>query len=173
MTLFDRFKKVKAFVFDVDGVLTDGRVLVMENGEQLRTFHTKDGYALQLAVKHQYPVLIITGGKSLGVKSRMEALGIRDVYMDVSDKENILATWMKQYGLDWEDVLFMGDDVPDLTVMKKVGMPVCPSDAIEDVKHVCAYISPRCGGVGAVRDVIERVMRLKDQWNQDPTLKST
>lgn len=162
--IFDRFKRVKAFVFDVDGVLSDGNVLVTEAGEQLRSFNIKDGYAMQLAVKKGYPIAIITGGKSLGVRKRMEALGIGDVFMGVDDKSTVLQDWLSAKGLAAADVLYMGDDIPDLANMNAVGLPTCPADAVEEIKAVAAYISFRNGGVGAVRDVIEKVMKLHATW---------
>jgi 3-deoxy-D-manno-octulosonate 8-phosphate phosphatase (KDO 8-P phosphatase) len=172
MTVFERFKKVKAFAFDVDGVFTTGDILVSENGDQLRTFNVKDGYALQLAVKSGYPVLIVSGGKSKGVKLRLEALGVEDVFINESHKEAVLVKWVKKNQLDLNDILFMGDDVPDIAVMKVVGFPVCPADAIEDIKSICHYISPKSGGKGAVRDVIEKVMRLQGTWDSNPSVKS-
>lgn len=172
MTVFERFKKVKAFAFDVDGVFTNGDVLINERGEQLRTFNIKDGYALQLAVKSGYPVLIVSGGNSQGVKLRFEGLGVKDVFMNEANKESVLNKWIKKNELNLEDVLFMGDDVPDLAVMKTIGFPVCPIDAIEDIKAICHYISPKVGGNGAVRDVIEKVMRLQDTWTSNSSIKS-
>lgn len=172
MLLFDRLKGIRAFVFDVDGVLTNGQVLVTESGEQLRSFNIKDGYALQLAVKCSYPVAIITGARSEGVRLRMEGLGIRSVYLNASDKSAILASWMQENNLSREDLLVMGDDVPDLPLMEGVGLAACPDDAIEDIKHRAHYISPFKGGHGAVRDVIEKVMRLQGTWESNPEIKS-
>lgn len=173
MTIFERFKKVKAFAFDVDGVFTNGNVLVSENGDQLRTFNVKDGYALQLAIKLGYPVLIVSGGNSLGVSLRFKGLGVKDIYMQQADKTIVLNTWLEKYSLNSDDVLFMGDDTPDIAVMKSVGFPVCPADAIEDIKSLALYISPRKGGEGAVRDVLEKVLRLHEKWSSDITIKST
>lgn len=162
--IFDQFKRVKAFVFDVDGVLSDGNVLVTEQGEQLRSFNIKDGYAIQLAVKKGYPIAIITGGKSSGVQKRMEALGVEDVFMGVDEKEEVFNGWLSTKGLVAADVLYMGDDIPDLANMNVVGLPTCPADAMEEIKAVAAYISFRNGGAGAVRDVIEKVMKLQGTW---------
>lgn len=172
MTVFERFKKVKAFAFDVDGVFTNGDILISENGDQLRTFNIKDGYALQLAVKSGYPILIVSGGKSKGVKLRLEALGVKDVFINEANKEVVLDKWIKKNHLQLTDILYMGDDVPDLAVMRIVGFPVCPADAIEDIKSICHYISPQPGGKGAVRDVIEKVMRLQDTWETGSSIKS-
>lgn len=170
--LFDQFKRVKAFVFDIDGVLTDGTVQVTEQGEQLRTFHIRDGYALQLAVKRAYPVAVITGGTSRGVELRMNALGIRHVFSGVSDKLSVLNKWLQEQGLATGDTLYMGDDIPDLLCMHTAGIPVCPADAAEEVKATAVYISPREGGKGAARDVIEKVLKLQGKWDADTTVKS-
>src|SRR5690606_20051328 len=172
MTIFEKFKKIKAFVFDVDGVLTNGEVLVTESGEQLRSFYIKDGYALQLAVKQGYPIAVITGGNSKGVNIRLTGLGIKDVFMHVSDKVSVLNRWVEEQGLNSEEVLYMGDDVPDLELMKGACFPACPADAIEDIKAIAEYISPSVGGRGAVRDVIEKVMRLQNTWSKDTNIKS-
>jgi len=163
--LFDNFKQVKAFVFDVDGVLTNGVVLVTEEGEHLRSFNMKDGYAMQLAVKRGYSIAIITGGKSLGVKKRMERLGIDDAFIGVDDKRSVLNDWLAHKGLKPSDVLYMGDDIPDLENMLVAGMPTCPADAVEEIKTAAAYISPFVGGAGAVRDVIEKVLKLQGRWS--------
>lgn len=170
--MFSKFKNVKAFVFDVDGVLSNGDVLVTESGDQLRTFSTRDGYALQLAVKRGYPIAIITGGKSKGIRARMNGLGIVDVFIGVGDKELVLNDWLEAKGLFSEDVLYMGDDIPDLEVMKQVGFAACPYDAVEEIKGLCHYISPVAGGKGAVRDVMEKVMKLQGTWMEDVSVKS-
>ena len=172
MLLFERLKGIRAFVFDVDGVLTNGQVLVTESGEQLRSFNIKDGYALQLAVKRNYPLAIITGSRSEGVRLRMEGLGIRSVYLNATDKAGILAEWMLENNLRREELLVMGDDVPDLPIMEGVGLAACPDDAIEDIKQCAHYISALKGGQGAVRDVIEKVMRLQGTWDSNAEIKS-
>jgi len=172
MEILEKFKKIKAFIFDVDGVLTNGEILVTENGEQLRTFYIKDGYALQLAVKQNYPIAVITGGKSQGVKLRLQGLGINDVFINISDKISTLNNWIQKQGLTNDEVLFMGDDIPDLAAMQSVGFAVCPADATEDIKAISLYISPYNGGRGAVRDVLEKALRLQNKWNQDTTVKS-
>jgi len=170
--LFEKLKTVKAFAFDVDGVLTKGEVLVTEEGQQLRIFNIRDGYALQLAVKRGYPVVAITGAKSAGVRLRMEGLGIKDVYLGVDDKIGVFNTWLEKQGLEAADVLYMGDDIPDLAVMQHVGVAACPQDAIEEVKAIGHYISPKRGGDGAVRDVIEKVLKLQHTWKDDTSIKS-
>ncbi|WP_028298502.1 KdsC family phosphatase [Olivibacter sitiensis] len=170
--MFSKFKQVKAFVFDVDGVLTNGDILVTEGGDQLRIFSTRDGYALQLAIKRRYPIAIITGGKSKGVKARLNGLGIEDVFIGVGDKELVLNDWLESKRLTMEDVLYMGDDIPDMEVMKQVGLATSPCDAVEEIKGLCQYISPVAGGRGAVRDVVEKVMKLQGTWTEDSSVKS-
>jgi len=164
--LFEQLRRVKAFVFDVDGVLTDGRLLVTEQGEQLRTFNIKDGYALQLAVKRGYPVAVITGGGSMGVRKRLEGLGVTEVFLDVKNKASVLREWASAKSLFLEEVLYMGDDLPDLENMKLAGIPVCPADAVEEIKALAAYVSVKEGGAGAVRDVIEKVMKIQNTWHE-------
>src|SRR5690606_25013293 len=170
--LFERFKAVKGFVFDVDGVLTDGSVMVTEAGKQLRSFYIKDGYAIQLAVKKGYPVAIISGGRSAGVESRMRGLGVEHIYLNIRDKAKVFREWLGLVELDATEVLYMGDDIPDLDNMRRSGLAACPADAVEEIKAVAAYISARNGGKGAVRDVIEKVMKLQDTWNEDEFLPS-
>src|SRR5690606_33817789 len=143
---FDKFKRVKAFVFDVDGVLSDGNILVTEQGDQLRSFHIKDGYAMQLAIKKGYPMAVITGGRSAGVKKRMEGLGITDVFLSVNDKSAVLDEWLSYRGLTAADMLYMGDDIPDLDTMRSVGLPACPADAVEEIKAIATYVSFCKGG---------------------------
>ncbi len=157
--------KVKAFVFDVDGVLTDARLLISESGELLRTMNAKDGYALKTALNQGYDVCIITGGKNQGVKTRLQGLGVTDVYMDAHDKMVELQEYLSKNNLKPEEVLYMGDDMPDVPVLEYVGLATCPQDAIPEVKAVCDYISHRTGGDACVRDVIEQVLKVHGKWN--------
>lgn len=172
MASFRGFKEIDAFVFDVDGVFTNGDVLVTESGEQLRSFNTKDGYALQLAVKLGYHILIVSGGMSNGVIHRFTSLGVQDIFIGVDDKLAVFKKWITEKKLNKESVLFMGDDISDISVMREVGLPTCPLDAVEEVKDICDYISNYPGGRGAVRDVIEKVMRLQGKWNPTSLIKS-
>ena len=164
----EKIKHIKAFIFDVDGVLTDGIVHVTETGEQLRQFNIKDGYSLQLAVKRGYKIAVITGGRSAGVKLRLQGLGISNIFMEVDSKIGVYNQFLNDHQLSAEEVLYMGDDVPDLQVMQLAGLPVCPADAVEEIKAVSVYISPKAGGKGCVRDVIEKVLKIQNQWN-DPS----
>lgn len=162
--ILKKFKAVQAFVLDVDGVLTNGQVLVTESGQQLRQFDIKDGYAVKLAVDLGYPIAVITGGNCPGVVKRLNGLGIHEVFTGIHDKERVLVDWLKQKQIDPDQVLYMGDDMPDLPCLRKVGLPTCPNDATEEVKQAASYISPREGGHGAIRDVIEKVLKLQGKW---------
>ncbi|GAA4788862.1 HAD-IIIA family hydrolase [Olivibacter ginsenosidimutans] len=170
--LLEKLKAVKAFAFDVDGVLTNGTVMVTEEGHQLRTFNIKDGYAIQLAIKKGYPMIVLTGGKSQGVQRRMEGLGVKAVHLGVQDKLSVFNRWLENLGITAKEVLYMGDDIPDLAIMQRVGMPVCPADAVEEIKAIAAYISPKKGGDGAVRDVLEKVLKLQQVWDNDTSVRS-
>ena len=164
MNVLALFKKITTFIFDIDGVLTDGTVLVLENGLQARKMNVKDGFALQMAAKNGYRVLIISGSQSNPVKERLEKLGITDVHMSVLDKRKFTEEYMNKNKLTPKEVLFMGDDIPDLPVMSLIGLPCCPSDAVIEVKESVKYISPMSGGNACVRDVIEKVLKLNDHW---------
>lgn len=164
MNVLELFKKITTFVFDVDGVLTDGTVLVLDNGLQARRMNIKDGFALQMAIKNGYRVRIISGGNSPQVVDRLEKLGVKDISMSVLDKKAFLEEYMKANKLKKEEVLYMGDDLPDLPAMKSIGLPCCPADAVAEIKEVASYISHLNGGAACVRDVIEKVLRLNDHW---------
>ena len=162
----DQLKDVKAFVFDVDGVLTDNRILVNEEGELLRSFHVRDGQGIKFAIASGYPIGIITGGRSKGVVKRLTGLGIQFVYSGAADKQPYFQEFLKIHGLLASDVLYIGDDIPDLQIMRQVGLAVCPSDAVSEVLAVADYISPLRGGDGLVRDVIEKVMKVQGKWTE-------
>jgi 3-deoxy-D-manno-octulosonate 8-phosphate phosphatase (KDO 8-P phosphatase) len=172
MNLLASFKPVKLFVLDVDGVLTDGSLLVLNDGQMARRMNIKDGYALQLAIKKGYLVLVISGGNSEAVKLRLEKLGIADVHMNVTNKKEVLASFVSRHHLLWEEVLYMGDDIPDYHTMQMAGIACCPVDAVAEIKTISHYISPLKGGEGCVRDVIEKVLKLNDHWNFDETIAS-
>jgi len=165
MNVLELLKPVTTFVFDVDGVLTDGTLFLFPGGEMVRRMNIKDGYALQLAVKKGYRVVIISGGYSELVKERLERLGISDVFMKVTDKRKVLADYLSQHNITWPQVIFMGDDIPDAEVMQQPGIVACcPSDAATEIKQISHYISPLSGGMGCARDVIEKVMKLRGHW---------
>lgn len=158
------FNQITTFIFDVDGVLTDGSVFVTETGEQCRTFNTKDGYAIQLAVKCGYNVCVITGGKSEGVRHRLNSLGVTDIYLGAHTKIDLFKAYITDKAIDAAGILYMGDDIPDIGVMQQVALPTCPADAAEEVKAAAKYISPVLGGRGCVRDVIEKVLKIQGKW---------
>jgi 3-deoxy-D-manno-octulosonate 8-phosphate phosphatase (KDO 8-P phosphatase) len=170
--LLHYFKSIKTFVFDVDGVLTDGTILLLDDGQQARKMNIKDGYALQLAVRRGYRVLILSGADSPAVRARLEKLGIRDLLTKVENKRQALADYMDRHGLEPSAVLFMGDDMPDYESIGFAGLGCAPCDAADEIKHVARYISPFKGGEGCVRDVIEKVLRLNDHWTSDPSISS-
>jgi 3-deoxy-D-manno-octulosonate 8-phosphate phosphatase (KDO 8-P phosphatase) len=159
--------RVKAFAFDVDGVFTNGAVMLHPGGEFIRMMNIKDGFAVQHAVKMGYPIAIITGGYSKMVKKRFLALGVRDIYMKSANKNIAFESFLKKYKLIAADVLYMGDDLPDYEVMKKSGFPACPADAAEEIRKLSLYTSHKNGGEGCVRDVMEQVMRLQGKWMND------
>lgn len=172
MTLLDRLKKITTFVFDVDGVLTDGTVYVFPDKEFIRSMHTRDGFALQLAVKKGYRIVIISGGNAVPVEQRLQGLGIRDVFMSIKNKENCLQTFLLEHQIPPDEILFMGDDIPDYDVMKIVGIAAAPADAVAEIKSISHYISTFTGGKGCVRDVIEKVMKLRGDWDVNTSLAS-
>lgn len=164
MNILAAFNPIKLFVFDVDGVLTDGSLLLLSNGEQVRRMNIKDGYALQLAIKEGYDIVVISGASNDAVVQRLNKLGIANVEMGVADKWAVLQKYLQQFNLQPGQVLYMGDDIPDYDVMQKVGLPCCPADAVAEIKSIAAYISPINGGEGCVRDVIEKVLKLHGRW---------
>lgn len=155
---------IDTFIFDVDGVLTDGSIQVSTEGELLRTMNIKDGYALKTANLAGFNVCIISGGKNEGVRKRLRDLGITNIFLGAQDKVEILEEFFDIYSIDPVNVLYMGDDIPDLYPMKKVGMPCCPQDAAAEIKEISRYVSHRKGGKGCVRDVIEQVLKVQGKW---------
>lgn len=156
--------KIKAFVFDVDGVLSCDVIPLHPNGDPMRTVNIKDGYALQLAVKRGYEVAIITGGYTDSVQLRFSRLGIKHIYMKSAVKLADFAHFMDKTNLSPEEVIYVGDDIPDYEVMQQVGLPVAPADAVPEIKAIAKYISARNGGHGVARDVIEQTMKAQGQW---------
>ncbi len=160
----NKLKDITTFIFDVDGVLTDGSVSVAENGEQTRSFNIKDGYALQLAVKCGYNVCAVSGSRSKSALYRLNSLGVKDVYMGIHTKIEKVKIYLEERSIIFSNVLYMGDDIPELEVMKIVGLPVCPADAVEEIKAVSMYVSPLAGGKGCARDIIEKVLKVQGKW---------
>ena len=172
MNMLQHFTTIKAFVFDVDGVLTDGSLIILPNNVMARTMNVKDGYALQLAIKKGFKVAIISGGNSIEVVERLNLLGVEDVYMKVLNKVEAFENFTHKYQLNKNDVLFMGDDIPDIDVMQQVGLPCCPADAVDEIKAISKYISPFNGGKGCARDVIEKTMKLTNSWQHNHSVSS-
>jgi 3-deoxy-D-manno-octulosonate 8-phosphate phosphatase (KDO 8-P phosphatase) len=172
MTINDQLTNITTFILDVDGVLTDGTILVLENGLQARRMSIRDGYALQLAVKKGYRVLVISGAGASPVVDRLNKLGIYDIHMGAADKLSIVRHYMAKHQLMREQLLFMGDDMPDLEVMQAVGLAACPADAADEIKQISSYISPVKGGEGCVRDILEKVMKLKGDWTHVQEVRS-
>lgn len=160
-------KDVKAIIFDVDGVLSCETITMSSDGEPLRTANIKDGYAIQLAQKLGLRIAIMTGGKTEAVRIRYEALGLEDIYMSCAIKVNTYNDFVNKYGYDHNEVIYVGDDIPDLEVMRLVGCPCCPKDACPEIKEISIYVSDKEGGKGCGRDIIEQVLRAKDMWMKD------
>ena len=157
-------KDITTFIFDVDGVFTDGSLLVTSEGELLRKMNVKDGYALKVALKKGYNVCIITGGTNEGVRIRLKALGVTDIYMGAHYKMDALEEYIGINHIEPENILYMGDDIPDIPPMKVVALATCPQNAVAEVKSVSQYISHINGGNGCVRDVIEQVLKVRGDW---------
>jgi 3-deoxy-D-manno-octulosonate 8-phosphate phosphatase (KDO 8-P phosphatase) len=162
---------IKAFAFDVDGVFTDGQVYLFPGDEFVRAVNIKDGYAVQHCIKMGYPVCIISGGKSDEVVRRFEKLGVTDIYMASANKLESYEDFRVKYGLEHREILYMGDDLPDFEIMEKVGIPACPQDAAIEIKERAIYVSDKPGGRGCVRDVIEQVLRLHNNWLSKETFE--
>lgn len=160
-------KNITTFVFDVDGVFTDGTLLITSEGDMLRKMSVKDGYALKTALQKGYHVCIITGGTNEGVKKRLMGLGVKDIYLGAHLKEIPLNEYLENNKISPKNVLYMGDDMPDIPPMKLVALPCCPQDAIPEVKKVSKYISHRNGGDACVRDVIEQVLKVRGDWHSN------
>ena len=155
---------ITTFILDVDGVLTDGTIHITPTGEMLRNMHIRDGYAMKAAVENGYTVCIISGGSNEGVRVRLRNLGITDIHLGVPNKVETFNEFIELYNIKPEQVLYMGDDIPDFHVMQLVGLPTCPQDAVPEIKKISKYISHVEGGKGAVRDVIEQVMKVQGKW---------
>ena len=167
MNILEQFKDIKTFVFDMDGVLTDGTLLIYSGTEWLRKMHIRDGHALKEASEKGYRIIIISGSSSVPVKKRLHLLGVKDVYMSEPDKKERLEKYIKKHSLNPQEILYMGDDVPDVTCMQMVGLPCMPNDGAHELKGISKYISPYKGGEGCVRDVIEKVMKLNNKWSAE------
>lgn len=168
----EHFQHITTFVLDVDGVLTDGNLWLLPGGIQARKMNIRDGYALQLAIKKGYRIYILSGAVSEESRDRLMRLGITDIQMGIKDKTGALSAYMLQHSLTPASILYMGDDLPDLSAMRLVGTPCCPADAAAEIKQCSVYISPFNGGAGCVRDVVEKVLKLRNDWGEDVTVAS-
>lgn len=164
MNYKEKLHVIKSFIFDFDGVLSDGGVWGLPNGEFIRRTDVKDGYAIQYAVKKGYSIAVISGSSGESLEARMKTLGVQDVFLSCASKIETYERYLKQQGLKDEEVLYVGDDIPDYEVMKRVGVAVCPADAAKEIRNVSDYISPFPGGKGCVRDIVEQVLRLQGMW---------
>ncbi|MFM2266048.1 MAG: hypothetical protein RLZ77_1468 [Bacteroidota bacterium] len=166
MSYKETMNHIDTFIFDVDGVLTDGTVHISPSGEMLRSMHIRDGFALKAALESGYKVCIISGGSNEGVRIRLRNLGITDIHLGVPDKVQTFKEYCMDYQVDHKKVAYMGDDIPDFHVMQLVGLASCPQDASPEIKEISSYISHKNGGKGAVRDLIEQVMRVQGKWHE-------
>ena len=166
-----KLKDIKAIVLDVDGVLTNGGLIIYPDGKFLRQMNAKDGYAIKLAIKHGYIIGVITGGREQNIKIRLEHLGVKEVFLGAHNKLPILKKFLKKHNLKKENTIYMGDDIPDIEALNHVGLSCCPNDAAVDIRKICDYISPKKGGEGCVRDVIEQTLRVTNKWNLDGKIK--
>lgn len=173
MHLLSRLKLIRTFVFDMDGVLTDGSLLIDSHNNWLRRMNIHDGYAIQLAIKENFRVMVISGSDAPNVSDRLNRLGVRDVFMNVKNKENFIRNFAAEKQISLNEILYMGDDIPDYFCMKITGVGACPADAVGEIKETASYISPYNGGAGCVRDVIEKVLKLNHKWTLQNDIAST
>lgn len=166
----ETFRHIRTFIFDVDGVMTDGKLQVTDEGAFLRTFHTRDGYAIRRAVEEGLNVCVITGGKGNSIEKRLKMLGVRHYYLGIDDKMPVLQNYFDAHNINPFEALYMGDDLNDFGVLQKVGLACCPFDACPEIIGISNYISPFKGGDGCVRDVIEKVMKLQGNWMRHLTI---
>ncbi|MEI6508780.1 MAG: HAD-IIIA family hydrolase [Bacteroidota bacterium] len=162
----EKLKDIKCFVFDVDGVLTDGKVIALESGEQARNFLVKDGYGIERALLAGYTIVIISGGDQKGVRKRLEFLKVKHIHLGVKNKIDVFNKLCSDNKIKPEEILYVGDDLPDYDVMKLAGLPCCPNDATQEIKNISLYVSDKKGGEGCVRDVIEKVMKVQGTWRK-------
>ena len=170
--VLSEFKKISTFIFDIDGVLTDGSFLLLPNGLMVRRMHIKDSFAIQMALRKGYKVYIVSGSYSEEIKKRLEFIGVKEIHLGVADKTRFVTELLSSKKIKWKEVLYMGDDLPDLPLLNKVGLSCCPADAVNEVKSIVKYVSPVNAGWGCVRDVIEKVMKINGHWQYEPTVTS-
>ncbi len=164
MTVYSKFTQIEAIVLDIDGVLTDNQILVTDHGEFLRTFNVRDGYAIKRAVAQGFRVAAISGGRSVGVRKRLEVLGVEEIHLGVEQKLPVLQRLTQIWNIPASKFAYMGDDIPDVPPLLYCGLACCPSDAVQEVLDTAAFISPYPGGRGCVRDLIEKILRAQTKW---------
>lgn len=164
MNFLEKFHHIDTFILDVDGVLTNGDLLIQPDGQFLRKMNVKDGFAIKHALNQGYKIAVISGGKPLGVETRLRNLGVESLFFNIQDKRSCYLEYVAQQHLDHAGIIYMGDDLPDYEVMRLVGIPACPNDAAKEIADIAQYISPYTGGNGCVRDIIEKVLRLHGRW---------
>lgn len=171
----EKLKEIKALFFDVDGVFTNSEVLLSADGELLRSMNTRDGYALKAAIVNGFDVCIISGGKQEAVRMRMEALGVKNIFLGIEDKLSVFKTYCEKQNIKASEVMYVGDDIPDYEVMQQVGLAVAPNDAANEIKEIAHYISYQKGGEGCVRDILEQLLKDRGLWmnNVSKTVAST
>ncbi|MEO8962868.1 MAG: HAD hydrolase family protein [Ginsengibacter sp.] len=173
MHLLSRLKLIRTFIFDMDGVLTDGSLLIDSHNNWLRRMNVHDSYALQLAIKEKFRIIVISGSDAPNVTDRLDKIGVTDVFMNVKNKGKFIKNLSIERNILLNEILYMGDDIPDYFCMKMVGVGACPANAVSDIKEIASYISPYNGGTGCVRDVIEKVLRLNHKWTLQNDIAST
>jgi 3-deoxy-D-manno-octulosonate 8-phosphate phosphatase (KDO 8-P phosphatase) len=164
MNVYDSFFNVRAIVLDIDGVFTDNTILITEQGEFLRSMNVRDGYAIKRALKAGLQMAVISGGNSAGTRKRFEMLGISEIHLGIEHKLEVMNDVLQKWKLDYKDVAYMGDDLPDLEIMERTGLACCPNDAVPEILQVADYISPISGGKGCVRDLIEKILQAQEKW---------
>lgn len=164
MNVYESFFHIKAMIFDIDGVFTNNEILVTEHGEFLRSMNVKDGYAVKRAIRSGFKIAIISGGQSEGTRKRFELLGLTEIFLGVEDKLSCYNNLVSSWSISSEHIAYMGDDLPDLEVMKQVGLACCPQDAVPEILEISGFISTLNGGKGCVRDLIEKIMQAQDKW---------
>jgi 3-deoxy-D-manno-octulosonate 8-phosphate phosphatase (KDO 8-P phosphatase) len=172
MSIFEKFSRIKLLAFDLDGVLTNGKLLIMPDGEWVREMDIKDGFALQHAIKSGLHIAIITGSSSEPIGKRLNKLGVQEYFQNTGSKAAVLQSLMQKFKLQKDEVLFMGDDIPDLEAFEVSGCKTCPADAVTEIMGMADYISPKKGGDGCARDVIEKVMKCRDIWTNSTNTQS-
>ena len=165
MSFKEKLIKIKNFVFDIDGVFTDGSIIVDNEGNELRVFNTRDGIAVKLALDNGYNICVISGGKNEGVRKRLSRLGVKDIFLGAENKVEIFTNYLNKNNHNLNETMFMGDDLPDIDIIKIVGLSCCPNDAASELREITDYISIKKGGAGCVRDIIKQILKIQGNWN--------